>query len=150
MAQDITIVDSFTDTPFRGNPAGVCVLAAPTTEEWMQAVAAELNLSETAFVTPRDDGHHDLRWFTPTVEVELCGHATLASAHVLLEQERVAPGTSIAFHTRSGVLRASGAPGRIELDFPAYAPTDAPVVIRRPAPATEARSSPHSGHDRRP
>jgi predicted PhzF superfamily epimerase YddE/YHI9 len=116
MAQGITIVDSFTDTPFAGNPAGVCVLAAPTTEAWMQAVAAELNLSETAFATPRADGDHDLRWFTPTVEVDLCGHATLATAHVLGGDRR--------FHTRSGVLTCGPSPdGGITLDFPATRPT---------------------------
>lgn len=115
MGQDITIVDSFTDTPFRGNPAGVCVLAAATTDEWMQAVAAELNLSETAFLVPRDDGDHDLRWFTPTTEVDLCGHATLASVHVL--------GGDRVFHTRSGPLTCStGADGAITLDFPASPP----------------------------
>ena len=113
MAQPITVVDSFTDRPFAGNPAGVCVLAGPTTDEWMQAVAAELNLSETAFLVPRDDGSHDLRWFTPTVEVDLCGHATLASAHVL--------GGAGRFHTRSGLLVCSPGtePGTIEMDFPA-------------------------------
>jgi PhzF family phenazine biosynthesis protein len=112
MAQPITVVDSFTDAPFAGNPAGVCVLAAPTTAAWMQAVAAELNLSETAFVSPRDDGDHDLRWFTPTTEVDLCGHATLATAHVL--------GTEARFHTRSGVLSCGReATGVITLDFPA-------------------------------
>lgn len=115
MGQDFTIVDSFTDTPFRGNPAGVCVLAAATTEEWMQAVAAELNLSETAFLVPRDDGDHGLRWFTPTTEIDLCGHATLASAHVLGGDRR--------FHTRSGVLTCGTAPGEvITLDFPASVP----------------------------
>jgi PhzF family phenazine biosynthesis protein len=119
MAQPITVVDSFTDTPFTGNPAAVCVLEAPASDEWMQAVAAELNLSETAFVVPRGDGDHDLRWFTPTVEVDLCGHATLASAHVV--------GGECRFHTRSGVLaaRPGAGPGTIELDFPAI-PT-APV-----------------------
>jgi PhzF family phenazine biosynthesis protein len=112
MAQPIVLVDSFTDVPFAGNPAGVCVLAAATTEAWMQAVAAELNVSETAFVVPRPDGDHDLRWFTPTTEVDLCGHATLASAHVLGGDRR--------FHTRSGplVCRAAGE-GTIEMDFPA-------------------------------
>jgi len=116
MGQLITIVDSFTDTPFAGNPAGVCVLAEPTTEGWMQAVAAELNLSETAFVVPRDDGDDDLRWFTPTTEIDLCGHATLASAHVLGGQRR--------FHTRSGVLTCGPAgDGAITLDFPAMRPT---------------------------
>ncbi|MBN2623727.1 MAG: PhzF family phenazine biosynthesis protein, partial [Acidimicrobiales bacterium] len=73
MGQAIAIVDSFTDVPFTGNPAGVCVLAAATSDTWMQAVAAELNLSETAFLVPRPDGDHDLRWFTPTVEIDLCG-----------------------------------------------------------------------------
>ena len=115
MGQAITIVDSFTDTPFRGNPAGVCVLARATTEVWMQAVAAELNLSETAFLVPRQDGDHDLRWFTPTTEIDLCGHATLASAHVLGGDRR--------FHTRSGVLTCGTAPGgMITLDFPATTP----------------------------
>ena len=115
MGQRITIVDSFTDTPFAGNPAGVCVLAEPTTDAWMQAVAAELNLSETAFVVPRDDGDDDLRWFTPTTEIDLCGHATLASAHVL--------GGARRFHTRSGVLTCgSRGDGAITLDFPASPP----------------------------
>jgi PhzF family phenazine biosynthesis protein len=123
MAQPITVVDSFTDRPFTGNPAGVCVLTAPTTTAWMQAVAAELNLADTAFVIPHHDGDgdgegdHDLRWFTPTVEVDLCGHATLASAHVL--------GGSGRFHTRSGLLvtRPGAEPGTIEMDFPANPPT---------------------------
>jgi PhzF family phenazine biosynthesis protein len=112
VGQPVTVVDSFTDMPFTGNPAGVCVLAAPTSEEWMRAVAAELNLSETAFVVPRGDGAHDLRWFTPTTEVDLCGHATLASAHVLSGEAR--------FHTRSGLLTCGrGAGGAITLDLPA-------------------------------
>ena len=112
VAQPISVVDAFTDVPFAGNPAGVCVLAAPTTDEWMQAVAAELNLSETAFVVPRRDGDHDLRWFTPVTEVDLCGHATLASAHVL--------GGEARFHTRSGVLTCGrGGDGGLTLDFPA-------------------------------
>jgi PhzF family phenazine biosynthesis protein len=119
MGQPITVVDSFTDTPFAGNPAGVCVLTAPTTEAWMRAVAAELNLSETAFLAPRPDGDHDLRWFTPTVEVELCGHATLASAHVL--------GGSGRFHTLSGLLTCSpGDDGTIVMALPANPP--APVT----------------------
>ncbi|MCU1452519.1 MAG: yddE [Acidimicrobiales bacterium] len=112
MAQQITVVDAFTDRRYAGNQAAVCVLAAPTTEGWMQAVAAEMNLSETAFVVPRGDGDHDLRWFTPTVEVDLCGHATLAAAHVL--------GGTARFHTRSGPLTCSPGPnGTIELDLPA-------------------------------
>jgi predicted PhzF superfamily epimerase YddE/YHI9 len=123
MTHPITVVDSFTDTPFGGNPAGVCVLAQPTTEAWMRSVAAELNLAETAFLVPRPDGDHDLRWFTPTTEVDLCGHATLASAHVLGGERR--------FHTRSGVLtcRPDG-DGGITMDFPAIAvaPVDVPDV----------------------
>ena len=112
MAVPLTIVDSFTDRPFSGNPAGVCRLEQAAPEEWMQAVAAEVNLSETAFLVRRDDGSHDLRWFTPTVEIDLCGHATLASAHVL--------GGSGRFHTRSGLLTCTAQPdGTIEMDFPA-------------------------------
>jgi predicted PhzF superfamily epimerase YddE/YHI9 len=111
----VSIVDAFTDAAFSGNPAGVCVLAAPADEGWMQAVAAELNLAETAFLAPRPDGDLDLRWFSPTVEVDLCGHATLASAHVLGGDRR--------FHTRSGVLTCTPASdGLIELDFPASPP----------------------------
>jgi PhzF family phenazine biosynthesis protein len=111
----VSIVDAFTDAAFTGNPAGVCLLAAPPTDAWMQAVAAELNLAETAFLVPRADGDHDLRWFTPTVEVDLCGHATLASAHVLGGERR--------FHTRSGQLRcAPSDDGLIELDFPSSPP----------------------------
>ncbi len=82
MSQTIYQVDAFTDRPFAGNPAGVCVLPAPADARWMQAVAREMNLSETAFLLPQDDGFN-LRWFTPAMEVELCGHATLASAHTL-------------------------------------------------------------------
>ncbi len=90
------MVDAFTTEPFRGNPAAVAVLDAFADDARMRAVAREMNLSETAFVVPREDGDHDLRWFTPAVEVDLCGHATLAAAHVL--------GGSVRFHTRSGVL----------------------------------------------
>lgn len=113
MPVPLTIVDSFTDRPFTGNPAGICQLDQPAPEAWMQAVAAEVNLAETAFLVPRADDDHDLRWFTPTVEVDLCGHATLAAAHVL--------GGTRRFHTRSGVLtcRPADAPaGTIEMDFP--------------------------------
>ena len=112
MAVRIITVDSFTDRAFSGNPAAVCVLPEPPPAQWMQAVAAEMNLSETAFITPRSDGDRDLRWFSPTVEVDLCGHATLASAHVL--------GGECRFHTRSGLLTCRPAgDGRIEMDFPA-------------------------------
>lgn len=111
-------VDSFTDEPFRGNPAGVCILPVPRDAAWMQSVAAEMNLSETAFLQRRDDGF-DLRWFTPTVEVDLCGHATLASAHILWETGLLDAGAEARFHSRSGLLTARGGPGEIELDFPA-------------------------------
>lgn len=112
MAVALTIVDSFTDRPFSGNPAGVCLLEAAAPESWMQAVAAEVNLAETAFLVPRADGDHDLRWFTPTVEVPLCGHATLASAHVL--------GGTGRFHTLSGLLTCTpGSNGTIDMDLPA-------------------------------
>ena len=117
-------VDAFSDTPFAGNPAAVCLLDSPRPETWMQAVAAEMNLSETAFVVPRaEEGHWDLRWFTPTVEVRLCGHATLATAHVVWQEQRAAPAATLCFHTLSGELRARRGPGSlIELDFPSQPP----------------------------
>jgi PhzF family phenazine biosynthesis protein len=111
-------VDAFTATPFRGNPAAVCRLDRPRDPAWMQAVAQEMNLSETAFLAPRDDGF-SLRWFTPRVEVKLCGHATLASAHVLWEEGEVAAEASARFHTASGLLTARREGDWIELDFPA-------------------------------
>ncbi len=111
------IVDAFTDRPFAGNPAAVCLAERAADADWMQSVAAEMNLSETAFVRPLDDGY-ELRWFTPAVEVELCGHATLASAHVLWT-EAGCRDDEIRFHTKSGVLTASRAGQLIELDFPA-------------------------------
>lgn len=110
-------VDAFANRPFEGNPAAVCLLDQPADENWMQSLAAEMNLAETAFVRPVEDGF-SLRWFTPKTEVELCGHATLASAHVLWEQHRVAGDQTIAFHTLSGTLRATPRDGFIELDFP--------------------------------
>src|SRR5262245_9090749 len=109
-------VDAFTERPFAGNPAPVCVLPAWSEDAWLQAVAAEMNLSETAFLV-RAGGGFDLRWLTPKVEVDLCGHATLASAHVLW-QEGLASGNEIRFSTRSGVLRAIRRGEEIELDFP--------------------------------
>jgi PhzF family phenazine biosynthesis protein len=109
-------VDAFTDHPFAGNPAAVCLLPAWREDRWLQAVAREMNLSETAFLV-KQPGHFDLRWFTPTVEVDLCGHATLASAHFLWQQGR-APGDEIRFSTRSGVLKALRHGDDIELDFP--------------------------------
>ena len=121
MALMIFQVDAFTDRPFAGNPAGVCLLPAGSPfadEAWMQAVAREMNLSETAFLVPAADGF-GLRWFTPAVEVDLCGHATLASAWVLFEQGLLAAGRQARFHTRSGLLSARRREGWIELDFPA-------------------------------
>ena len=109
-------VDAFTDRPFAGNPAAVCFLPAWKEAQWLQAVASELNLPETAFLVPAADCF-DLRWFTPRVEVDLCGHATLASAHVLW-QERQATGDQILFSTRSGTLKAVRRGDSIELDFP--------------------------------
>ena len=119
MSVAIVQVDAFTSEAFAGNPAGVCVLPAPRDERWMQLVAREMAISETAFLHPMDDGY-SLRWFTPVTEVDLCGHATLASAHVLLESGTLAPGATVRFHTRSGVLTAtSTGDGWIELNFPA-------------------------------
>ena len=112
----ITQVDAFTETPFAGNPAAVCILDGPADERWMQAVAAEMNLSETAFLHPERDGYR-LRWFTPAAEVSLCGHATLASAHVLWEDGHSRE-SMLRFHTLSGVLTARRRSDWIELDFP--------------------------------
>lgn len=114
-------VDAFTKTPFRGNPAGVCLLSEPRDEDWMQAVATEMNLSETAFLLSRDDGY-SLRWFTPTVEVELCGHATLASAHILWESGLLPSSESARFHTLSGLLTAVRRDDEVELNFPESRP----------------------------
>jgi PhzF family phenazine biosynthesis protein len=112
-------IDAFADVPFTGNPAAVCLLGdAHRDDAWMQNLAAEMNLSETAFVR-RQDGDWSLRWFTPTIEVALCGHATLASAQALLEEELLAPGGTATFHTKSGPLTARHAGELIELDFPA-------------------------------
>lgn len=120
MSLDLYQVDAFTDRPFGGNPAAVCLLPAPREAEWMQLVAREMNLSETAFVHPAEEGSWGLRWFTPKVEVELCGHATLASAHTLWETGLLAPEAPARFHTASGLLTAErGTDGEIELDFPA-------------------------------
>lgn len=113
-------IDAFTSEPFKGNPAAVVLLDEPRPAEWMQTVAMEMNLSETAFVVPREGGDgFDLRWFTPTIEVPLCGHATLASAHALWETSRLAQDKEARFHTLSGWLIARQNGGRIEMDFPA-------------------------------
>jgi len=118
MGLAITQVDAFTEQPFKGNPAAVCLLTEPRDDLWMQLVAREMNLSETAFLLRRNDGF-GLRWFTPTVEVDLCGHATLASAQVLWEDGRIPSGQTARFHTRSGVLTAEKKGTWIEMDFPA-------------------------------
>ncbi|MEN8166411.1 MAG: PhzF family phenazine biosynthesis protein [Pseudomonadota bacterium] len=122
MMQEIFIVDAFAERPYTGNPAAVCLLDQAREDRWMQAVAAEMNLSETAFLVARDTGAWELRWFTPKTEVDLCGHATLASAHVLWSEFGVGPET-LRFHTRSGRLTAVRDNERIGLDFPADPPT---------------------------
>ncbi len=117
-------VDAFTGMPFTGNPAAVCVLEAEADSLWMQDVAQEMNLSETAFLRERGDGY-ELRWFTPAVEVDLCGHATLASAHVLWDEDLLDRDVPARFHTRSGVLTCTLKPDRIEMDFPARPTSEA-------------------------
>jgi len=118
MSQQIVQIDSFTDKPFAGNPAGVCLMTKAADENWMQQVAAEMNLSETAFLYPHGEGYN-LRWFTPAAEVKLCGHATLASAHLLYQDGHVPRDRTISFFTKSGELKARFDNGWIELDFPA-------------------------------
>lgn len=119
MKARIIQVDAFTPVPFRGNPAAVCLLQEPVSDRWMQAVAAEMNLSETAFLQPDRHGF-SIRYFTPVLEVPLCGHATLASAHVLWEEHRVPGDADIRFQARGGTLRAHREEEWICLDFPAY------------------------------
>jgi PhzF family phenazine biosynthesis protein len=125
--QRFTQVDAFTDRPFTGNPAAVCLLPKAADPTWMQQVALEMNLAETAFLVRRKDGF-DLRWFTPATEVDLCGHATLASAHVLWEEQHLRSNEMARFHTRSGVLTAVREPDLIWLDFPATPSDPAPVA----------------------
>ncbi len=124
MGQPIYQVDAFTDRPFAGNPAAVCVLESPASDSWMQALAREMNLSETAFLTREEDGYR-LRWFTPAVEVDLCGHATLAAAHVLWEAGYLWTTEAARFQTRSGLLTAQKEGNWIEMDFPATPPAAA-------------------------
>ncbi|TWT83778.1 putative isomerase YddE [Planctomycetes bacterium CA13] len=113
-------IDAFTDRPFTGNPAAVCILDEFPHDQWMQNVAAEMNLAETAFVVPTaDDDKFRLRWFTPTTEVDLCGHATLAAAHALIEQGHVEQGRAIRFETQSGELTCQKQGNQLTLDFPA-------------------------------
>jgi PhzF family phenazine biosynthesis protein len=118
-ARPLQVVDAFTAAAFRGNPAAIVLLDAPADDGWQQAVAAEMKHAETAFLVPRADGNFDLRWFTPAAEVDLCGHATLGSAHALWDWgtlERAAPAR---FHTRSGLLTCVARDELIEMDFPA-------------------------------
>jgi PhzF family phenazine biosynthesis protein len=117
MGLPLFLVDAFTDRPFAGNPAAVCLLERWPDAQWLQNVAAEMNQSETAFLV-KEEAHFALRWFTPKVEVDLCGHATLASAHVLWQQSLVKPSDVIHFSTRSGILKAARSQNEIELDFP--------------------------------
>src|SRR2546427_7115689 len=114
MGLSIYQVDAFTDRPFSGNPAAVCLLPGPRDDRWMQQVAQEMSLSETAFLLWQKDGFN-LRWFTPLAEVDLCGHATLASAHILWEQEYLQAGEQARFITRSGLLTAARKQNLIEL-----------------------------------
>jgi PhzF family phenazine biosynthesis protein len=124
----VVVVDAFARRPFEGNPAAVCVLNREASADWMQRVASELNLSETAFVAPGRDGFA-LRWFTPAAEASLCGHATLATAHVLWEMGHGDGADKLAFHTRSGVLKARRCDGDIQIDLPAR-----PVRAANPPP----------------
>ena len=134
------VVDAFTDQPFAGNPAAVCVLDRWPADEWLQLVGREMNLSETAFLVRREGNEFDLRWFTPTVEVALCGHATLASAHALWEIGRARRTRDRLPHPKSGRLTATPlADGEIELDFPAK-----PATPCEPPPRAARRTrSPH-------
>ena len=120
MHYPLHIIDAFADRPFTGNPAAVCGLPEPRDGRWMQAIAAEMNLSETAFLyRSTESGAWQLRWFTPIVEVDLCGHATLAAAHFLWDTGELAPDAAAEFQTRSGVLRCSRDGDWIAMDFPA-------------------------------
>ncbi len=121
MPTTIYQVDAFTSSPFSGNPAGVCILPVHGDESWMQQVAREMNLSETAFLNPEAGGYH-LRWFTPVAEVDLCGHATLASAHILWETGELEADQEAHFHTASGPLIARKEGDWIWMDFPALPP----------------------------
>lgn len=139
MSIPIFQVDAFTNRPFAGNPAAVCLLREAALESWMQCVAMEMNLSETAFLSPCDDGYN-LRWFTPVTEVALCGHATLASAHILWETAILTPDMRAKFFTASGLLTARRIDHEIELHFPATVPTpvEPPVALLRSLGITDA------------
>lgn len=118
MVLPLYTVDAFADAAFGGNPAAVCLLDTVRDDGWMQLLAREMNLSETAFVLSREDGY-SLRWFTPGDEVDLCGHATLASAHILWEFGMLARDIPARFHTRSGLLTCTSRGDRVQMDFPA-------------------------------
>lgn len=124
----LSLIDAFTDAPFSGNAAAVCLLDGERDSAWMQSLARELGYSETAFLL-REGARYRLRWFTPTVEVDLCGHATLASSHFLWESGIEKAGSPLEFATRSGILRASRRGGEIELDFPAEPPREEPAPV---------------------
>src|SRR6266513_5148997 len=124
MSLRIVQVDAFASRPFSGNTAAVCILPGPRDERWMQDVAREMNLAETAFLH-QENGGYRLRWFTPAVEVALCGHATVARAHVLWEEGHLPADRQARFHTQSGLLTANRAGDWIELDFPATPPAPA-------------------------
>lgn len=126
MSRILHVVDAFTDRPFTGNPAAVCILDTAAEESWMLAIAREMNLSETAFLSPMEGGYW-LRWFTPEVEVKLCGHATLASAFVLWETGRLAADSLARFHTLSGWLTCQRDGDWIEMDFPAKVAAPCPI-----------------------
>lgn len=137
MSLELFGIDSFTDRAFRGNPAAVCLLQTMPDDAWMANVAAEMNLSETAFVLREGEGQGDgwrLRWFTPKVEVKLCGHATLAAAHALWEARLLNADQEARFHTLSGLLTARRDGAWIEMDVPADPPQPAEI----PAPLVEA------------
>ncbi len=118
MSQEVIIVDAFAERAFAGNQAAVCVLPHPRDDDWMQSIAREMNLSETAFLYEHEDAYR-LRWFTPTIEVDLCGHATLATAHVLWTEGYLGPEETARFQTNSGMLTATREGEWITLNFPA-------------------------------
>jgi predicted PhzF superfamily epimerase YddE/YHI9 len=148
MSTPITWVDAFTDLPFAGNPAAVCVLAEPLPDATMQSLAFELGIAETAYVTPTGDPHtFGLRWFSPATEIDLCGHATLASAHALRQSGLVDGSAALTFHTRSGPLMASFDGDRISLDFPTDPITDSPLpeALRGQWPGDQVVHTGHTG-----
>ena len=120
-------IDAFADRPFAGNPAAICPLTTWLPDKVLQSIAAEHNLSETAFYVPRNDGAYDMRWMTPEVEVDLCGHATVAAAYVIMDLRREFAGGTLRFHTKSGELSVTKVDGRYALNFPARPPQPCPL-----------------------